>query len=728
MAFDSSGNLWVANYGDNVSELGAPSYGIVKTIHGLSPFGVAFDHAGSLYVSNTQSSAGVANSGNITIFNATSLASRRPAITNTIGGLSSPQDIAFDPGGNLWVADSYTGNLTEYGAASLASSPTVVKTFNSKSLTTDLGTFQYLTFDQLGNLWADQGQTNPKASGPTAVLVQVSAPALLQASPTLTKSFNDDWIPGGLAFDSCGDLWVAGSGALLGGGGISEFNASSLQGRNPKVSFEIPTSASALTFDAGGDLWASQFTGKILEYSVSSLGGCNPGHGFENGQPANIVIGEPNFTSMAIDWGYSQGTNQKGLTTPTGIAFDSHGDLWVADSGNGRITKFEAPFVTAEGASIPVLGHPGRADFGLPVTRGVTNASTIGIPTGISEGIALQGLAFDQAGNLWVTDSANNRVLEFDAVSLQSAVANQEAIPASIVIGQPNFTSNSQGTSATQLSGPTGIAFDPSGNLWVSDTGNNRVVEFRPPFSVGQGASAVVGQPDFTSFTPDHPDTTLGGLDQPIGIAFDGGGNLWVADNQDHRVMMFEPPFVLGENSSLLIGEMLTGGQFVTIASGPGSVGTPVSVAFDQGGNLWVGQSANCKFTEFPFPLRAAENAITVIGQPDFQSNDATTTQAGLNNPTGVAFDSSGHLWIADTGNSRVLEYLKAGESNPWTTTSSISTTTGSTTQTGTTAQSTQPGQVAAPPASIYVGIAAGVSAVVGAVAYVYAKKIGRRG
>jgi DNA-binding beta-propeller fold protein YncE len=86
------------------------------------------------------------------------------------------------------------------------------------------------------------------------------------------------------------------------------------------------------------------------------------------------------------------------------------------------------------------------------------------------------------------------------------------------------------------LCNPDGVAFDSHGDLWVGDFDNNRVLEFTPPFSNGERASVVIGQPNFTASTPAETRT---GLDSPTYVAIDSHGNLWVADASNNRVLEF---------------------------------------------------------------------------------------------------------------------------------------------------------------------------------------------
>ena len=149
------------------------------------------------------------------------------------------------------------------------------------------------------------------------------------------------------------------------------------------------------------------------------------------------------------------------------------------------------------------------------------------------------GLAFDPSGNLWVVDSGNNRVLEF-----KTPFSDGES--ASLVIGQPTFGGYIGTTTSGGLNAPSYLAFDPSGNLWVTDQGNNRVLEFTAPFSTGQKASVVIGQANFTSFAPSST-VTAKSLFEPVGIAFDSKGDLWVVDSGDDRVLEYNSPFSTDE-------------------------------------------------------------------------------------------------------------------------------------------------------------------------------------
>jgi len=123
---------------------------------------------------------------------------------------------------------------------------------------------------------------------------------------------------------------------------------------------------------------------------------------------------------------------------------------------------------------------------------------------------------------------------------------------ATLVLGQPDFTTNNSNTTQNGLSYPRGLAFDSSGNLWVADADNSRVLEYTSPFSTGMNATLVLGQ---SSFTVGTSNITQNGFYLPAGLVFDTSGNILVGDWQNSRALVFAPPFSNGMNASLVLGQ-----------------------------------------------------------------------------------------------------------------------------------------------------------------------------
>ncbi len=345
-----------------------------------------------------------------------------------------------------------------------------------------------------------------------------------------------------------------------------------------------------------------------------------------NDQAAGLVIGESSLTS------FSPAASQTALVGASAEAFDSGSNLWVVDQGANRVLEYKAPLSTHEAASL-VIGQTSFAGNAF-----ATSATGLDAP---------EGIAFDPNGNLWVSDTGNNRILEY-----KSPFTTGEA--ASLVIGQAGFTDSGLATTATGLNQPEGIAFDSSGNLWVADALNSRVLMFAAPFSTGEAATLVLGEKNFVTAIDQ---VTKAGMSTPSGLAFDSNGNIWVADGI--RVLEYTTPFVTHENASLVIGQN-TFTNSSTVAD-PTGLDLPYAVAFDSSHDLWVADYGNNRVLEYNAPLSTGEAASLVIGQPNFTS-DATPpvlspTATTLNHPWGITFDSNGNLWVADYGAARVLGY-----------------------------------------------------------------------
>ncbi len=359
---------------------------------------------------------------------------------------------------------------------------------------------------------------------------------------------------------------------------------------------------------------------------------------------------------------------------------------------------------TGEAAGI-VIGQPGYTTN----TVG-SGASGLHTPT--------QAI-FDSHGNLWVADQSNNRVLEYVPGS-SGCPAGQfcDGMSASLEIGQSSCAYNTAAgpspPTASSLTHPHWLAFDSSGNLWVADYGNNRVLEYLKGsgFTCSESASFVIGESNFV--TNSH--SPFSGAS---GLAFDASGDLWVADQ--NNALVYEYQFAAsGTATGSQTGSTLqdttktwTANQWhnfvVTITSGTGagqsrtvssntvntltvssawvttpdstshySIGSPpngqnialtlggsgtslyccpVNLAFDSSGNLWVAVFSNSEVVEYTTPFSSGESFTTALGQSSLSGTACTTTRTGDCWADGVTFDSSGNLWVTEYGNNRIVEY-----------------------------------------------------------------------
>lgn len=344
---------------------------------------------------------------------------------------------------------------------------------------------------------------------------------------------------------------------------------------------------------------------------------------FSTNQNASVVLGQSVFNSNSINAGGGATPAANGLWYPTSVAADASGNLYVGDGDNDRVLQFKPPFTTNMNASV-VFGE-----------TGMTAASPGYFGTGASAS-GLSGpylyVAIDSRGDLWVSDYNNSRVVEY-------VPPFSNGMAATLAIGQTTtgaLTStpcnkgagNGSAPTSSTLCDPEGLTFDASGNLWVADSSNNRVLEFKPPFSTGMAASLEVGQPSgataFTTFAVNNGGSggnpiasSLYGPSMPL---FDSSGNLWVADGGNGRVLMYAPPFSNGMNATQELGEPAGSGAFTTRNASLTQWGMndPWGLCLDTEGSVYVTDNAYNRVMIFDLPFSNGMNATTVLGQADF--------------------------------------------------------------------------------------------------------------
>jgi sugar lactone lactonase YvrE len=265
-----------------------------------------------------------------------------------------------------------------------------------------------------------------------------------------------------------------------------------------------------ISVDSSGRLWVADYNNnRVLGFYLASY--------LSNDPPADVVIGQANFTSNA------GATTQTSLSNPTFAIVGSDDTLWVADYGNNRILRY-ATITAKPSVNASADGVLGQTLF----TTSASAATASGLATPVQ-------LFPDSGGRLWVADYGHNRVLRFDGAA---SLANGAA--ATVALGQPDLTTVTVGLSSTKMNGPAGVYFDASGNLWVAELGNERVLRFSAAAGLPTGSSAnlVLGQPNFTTTAATPSAKTLAG---PWNIAAGVNGTLLVSDLNGNRVLRFSP-------------------------------------------------------------------------------------------------------------------------------------------------------------------------------------------
>jgi sugar lactone lactonase YvrE len=616
----------------------------------FSPGGLAFDKKGNLWVSDSAGSRILKFNHPFSTGEAASMVLGQPDLftiggTTSATGLYGPEGMAFDKSGNLYVADDVNNRVVRYSAplSNDESASLVIgqPDFVSNTCTATPPTSQgfcspnSVSLDAAGNLWVSDLQNQRVLRFNSPLSTHEAASLVLGWSDFSTRKVGGCPLPpstlltfcgpDSMVFDNAGNVWVSDYAYDR----IIRFNAPFSNGESPSLllgqadftTVYCPSGPSStcvggitgLAYDPAGDLWAADHSyDRVMEYSR-----------FNNGEIASAVLGQTGFTTSTC------AASQSGLCGPASVSFDKSGNLWAADGHNNRVVRFSSP-ISSGGSESLVLGQSSFTASGCATTQ-----TGLCFPT---------DTAFDSSGNLWVADANNNRVIRFNAPFTIGESA-------SIVLGQSTFTTNTCATSASGLCGPSGIAFDKSGNLWVVDLSNNRVLRFNAPFSNGESASVVLGQ---TSFTTKASATTRGGLTFPVSLTFDKSGNMWVADVGNDRVLEYKPSFTNGKLASLVIGQ---GSFTTTGCAANSGLCNPDGVAFDAVGNLWVSDSVNGREISYSPVFYNGEFTYTEVGEPNIAATGCGTTQTRLCNPANIVFDKSGDLWVADFSNNRIVEF-----------------------------------------------------------------------
>lgn len=355
---------------------------------------------------------------------------------------------------------------------------------------------------------------------------------------------------------------------------------------------------------------------------------------FMNGDDADLVFGQADFTGIDANRG-NLNPSDNTLAGPRSVAVDSAGRLYIADSSNIRILRFDPPFTNGMSA-VQVFGQAGSFTTANQANSMNATADNLGNPDGI---------AVDADDNLYLADRFLHRVFIYnDPVGTDTT--------ADVVLGQPDFTSaerNQDDATPTpkqnSFNNPIGVGLDATGNLYVADEGNNRVLLFEAPFTNNENAVAVYGQGNFTTDTNGASATEMFG---PVYVAVDPvSGNLYVADAINNRVLEFADPQndttadrVFGQNGDFTTHDANVGGVTADTLS------DTAGVALDPDGNLYAGDRLNNRVLRFniaaPDPGNGNSNDNGNNNANDNGNTNANDNTGDNGNDNGNGGDTTG--------------------------------------------------------------------------------------
>ena len=473
--------------------------------------------------------------------------------------------------------------------------------------------------DAIGNIYvADTFNDTIRKVTPDGVVSTIAGVAGNAGSTNGTGSVAQFNYPYGLAVDAGSNIYVADTynytirlitpaGQVTTIAGVPAF-AGNADGPGGSAHFNNPTGV--VGDSSGNNVYVTDSGNDVIRHLTRS----------GNNWTVTTIAGLAGVTN-AND---GVGTNAQ-FNNPAGIALDVSGNLYVADTGNALIRK-----LTPNGTNWIV-----STIAGLP---GVTNAND-GVGTNAQFNSPF-GLVADGNGNLYVGDMNNStiRKLTFNGVNWK----------VSTIAGSPGSAGDIDATgSAARFSNPSGVTVDRSGNVYVADAKNALIRKITTAEAVSTLAGSV-GGPGSADGPGNNARFYL-----PSGTAVDSSGTIFVADTQNNTIRRISSA---GEVSTYAG----SAGNYGS-ADGAGSVAqfaSPSGVAVDTSGNVYVADTFN--FTSRQ--INSAQVVSTIAGTPGgFGSADGTTTNAQFAYPSGLATDTNGNIYVADTVNNTIRLVTPAG-------------------------------------------------------------------
>lgn len=635
MTVDASGNIYVADTTNCTIRKITPA-GVVTTLAGSpgtigsadgtgsaatfrTPGAVAVDSAGNIYV---------ADSGNYTIRKITSA-----GVVTTLAGLagtagvadgtgtavlfSTPTGLAIDSSGNLYVPDPINYAIRKVTPAGVVTTPAgypgIVGSADGTGYAARFNSPHDIAADSAGNLFvADTGNDTIRMVTPAGVVTTLAGTVGTRGSVDGTGSFAQFNFPWGLSVDSAGNLYVADSGSNVIRKVTSSGVVTSLAGSSGNAGFADGTGTAAqftnptgITLGSAGNLYVADASNDTIRKIT----------------PAGVVTTVAGSATDRSNLERDGSVVVARFDTPNDVAVDSAGNVFVADTGNSTIRM-----ITPGGIVSTLAGTAGNRGM----VDGVGSAAWLNRP---------EGLAIDSTGTLHVADTANNAIREVAPDGTVSTLAG---------FGLAGSKGSADGLgAAARFNEPSGVAVDGSGNIYVADSYNTTIRKIAPDGTV----STVAGTPG-SAGTVDG----VGAAAQffiPTGVTIDGAGNLFVADAYNATIRKVTPDGTV----STLAGTAATRGS-ADGTGGAAEFNQPLSVAVDSAGNVFVADTANSTIRKVS-PAGVVTTFAGIAGSSGF--TDGIGTAAQFSSPEGVAVDGAGNVYVADAGNNSIRKIASDG-------------------------------------------------------------------
>jgi sugar lactone lactonase YvrE len=615
IACDHLGNLYIAEPSD-VVEVSAAT-GNITEVAGESTYagfeylnGIAVDSAENIYVSDyyTDLVSKINPSGNVSILAGsvgygTPGGDGGPAIN---ARLNFPAGLAVDGNGNVYIADNNDFAIREVNTSGIIntvggvfSNPNVIGGDGSPAV--DVGLFdpQAIAADAAGDIYfADQATYRIRK-----ITASVSPPSATAAVPVLS----------------------------LGTGTYSSPQTLTMTDGTPGAEIYVSLNGSAPITAGQGYHGPIDITGTVTVQAIAAapgyLASAPVAATYTITTPPTAVISTVAGNGKTGFHGFGGPAINANLGQPEAIAFDSGGDLYIADPLNSVVWM-----VAVATGNISVVAGTGTygngGDGGLATAAGLSNPS---------------GVAVDKAGNLYIADTNNERIRMVSAATGVITTIAGPGVPYSLGDGGPAISA---------FVVPNGLAIDSAGNLYIADSTDNRI----RMITAKTGIISTVAGGGTANELGDGGLATAAYLSYPYDVRLDSAGNLYISDTFNARIRKVDA-------STGLISTVAGNGIFGNTGDGGPATSAEISVtegiAVDGAGSIYLSNG--------PDTIRkvdATTGIITTIagdGYFSYGGDGGEATMAELNYPQGLALDSTGSVYIADADNYAVRKVSFAG-------------------------------------------------------------------
>lgn len=392
--------------------------------------------------------------------------------------------------------------------------------------------------------------------------------------------------------------------------------------------------------------WSGDISGTANPTTITMNGNKNVAANFATGDPnmgtVTVTIQPPEAVTAGVTWGFNDSDFRASGTSysyypETVFVYLHGGNGWIGVGGwvifmAGQTTNY---VFSASNTNGSVVGTDPRNYFtfaGSPGISGFTNAA----------GTAAQfsgpwSVAADAANNIYVADTGNNVIRKIDASGVVSTFA-----------GMVGSTGSTDGVGTNALfSHPIGVAVDRSNNVYVADFNNSTIRKINPNGTVSTlaGLAGNSGSTDATG--------SAARFNGPAGVTVDTNGNVYVADNYNCTIRKITPSAAV----STLAGTPLAYGS-VDATGSAARFRYPSGVAVDNAGNVYVADTLNSTIREV-----TSGGVVTTLAGFAGSSGaaDGTGNSARFSYPNGVAVDSAGNVYVADSNNHIIRKVTPVG-------------------------------------------------------------------